>query len=774
MRCPEGHLLTLSTFGHLLSRQCSLCHGDIPRIAPRHRCWRCHYNLCYDCAVHLQWQKSGGTPVSVRRTSIPEEFEPVSGQVVAQLHKRAQKKQQGRQMSVSICKEHELADPATGTVRMLLHNRRRDGIADDCRFVAYSDDRPVVTTSPGGYPGGLSAVLRLRPELQQGISLAAFVLRRAQRLTDEVVGAEVALHQDGYDNYWQPRLPEATVTDGKQESLFSWMLGGGDLAAKMQLLCSVTQLILEQQPMVAEVGVPAKIFGDIHGQLRDLLLLFYFYGGPDPGAEGNDMHYIFNGDFVDRGAHQLESLAFLFSLKILYPDRVWLNRGNHEDALQNRKVTRDGFVGFDKACSRLLGVKKGPQIFEAAHRAFEWLPLAARIGGKILVVHGGLGDGRWTLDQLRSVQRPLESHRLERELGGVVYNVLWSDPLLADRYNPMETFGAHQSPRSQVKNMQNFGRDVTERFCKQEGLGMVVRSHQFKRSGRCFELMHDGWLMRIFSARNYCGRHLNDGGFLLVGRSEASPETLLVKPQSVERVKIEGSEAADGPIEPYCPSNHLMQVVHKEAAAFTDCLAHLAKQHLTQVCEECDQLVDQDSLYFVCRGCCDYCLCLHCASANSANGKLPADDSDDSDAESQLREADAVPMSIVPEEPVIPRPVATVPTCLPTRTLRDLCAAVTATTSTSPSVVASSTFVAIASAAGAPAPMITAATTTPIRFTAHSGSVRITLQVLRPVSQPSHKHQLPTLLMREPASFVLAAPSKEGVQVTTHSAVFQV
>ena len=38
------------------------------------------------------------------------------------------------------------------------------------------------------------------------------------------------------------------------------------------------------------------------------------------------MSYIFNGDFVDRGAHQLEIIVLLFSLKALYPEQATLLR----------------------------------------------------------------------------------------------------------------------------------------------------------------------------------------------------------------------------------------------------------------------------------------------------------------------------------------------------------------------------------------------------------------------------------------------------------------
>ena len=40
--------------------------------------------------------------------------------------------------------------------------------------------------------------------------------------------------------------------------------------------------------------------------------------------------YLFNGDFVDRGAWGMEVIFTLFSYKLLNPDSFFLVRGNHE------------------------------------------------------------------------------------------------------------------------------------------------------------------------------------------------------------------------------------------------------------------------------------------------------------------------------------------------------------------------------------------------------------------------------------------------------------
>ena len=82
------------------------------------------------------------------------------------------------------------------------------------------------------------------------------------------------------------------------------------------------------------IHCPVTICGDIHGHFRDLIELFKI-GGQVP-----DTNYIFMGDFVDRGFHsvllfmtlheQVETITLLVLLKVRYPDRVFLIRGNHE------------------------------------------------------------------------------------------------------------------------------------------------------------------------------------------------------------------------------------------------------------------------------------------------------------------------------------------------------------------------------------------------------------------------------------------------------------
>ncbi|XP_056146741.1 serine/threonine-protein phosphatase with EF-hands 2-like [Lampris incognitus] len=122
------------------------------------------------------------------------------------------------------------------------------------------------------------------------------------------------------------------------------------------------------------------ICGDLHGQLEDLLLIFYKNGLPS-----SEKPYVFNGDFVDRGKNSLEILLILFAFLLVYPNDVHLNRGNHEDHIVNLRY------GFTK---EVLGKYRvhGKKILKLLQKIFTWLPLATVIDHKVLIVHGGISD----------------------------------------------------------------------------------------------------------------------------------------------------------------------------------------------------------------------------------------------------------------------------------------------------------------------------------------------------------------------------------------------
>lgn len=232
-------------------------------------------------------------------------------------------------------------------------------------------------------------------------------------------------------------------------------------------------------------GKKVTIVGDTHGQFYDVLNLFQRFG-----FVSDDHIYLFNGDFVDRGSWSCEVALYLYVLKILYPKSIYINRGNHETNDMNKTY------GFTDECEH----KYSKKIFEAFAESFGALPYAALINGSYLCMHGGLfSDDNVTLADIKNYNRFPSSGSTQPPREGIPMELLWTDP----QPEP------GRSPSKRGIGMQ-FGPDITEKFCNKNKIRKVLRSHEVRMGG--VEEEHNGRLITVFSAPNYCDATGNLGG----------------------------------------------------------------------------------------------------------------------------------------------------------------------------------------------------------------------------------------------------------------------
>jgi serine/threonine-protein phosphatase 2A catalytic subunit len=239
-------------------------------------------------------------------------------------------------------------------------------------------------------------------------------------------------------------------------------------------LCSKVKELFIKEPNIQIVHCPVTVCGDIHGQFHDLLELFKV-GGYAP-----DTNYLFLGDYVDRGCFSVESVSLLLALKLKYPNRIFLLRGNHE----SRQTSQ--MYGFYDECFKKYG--NNPGIWNTFMDLFDFLPLCALIENKILCLHGGLSPNIQTLEEINQLDR-----KQELPHDGPMSDLLWSDP--------EEREGWGQSPRGAGFV---FGGDISSKFNFTNKLSLIVRAHQLMQGG--YQFIHDNNVCTIFSAPNYCYR----------------------------------------------------------------------------------------------------------------------------------------------------------------------------------------------------------------------------------------------------------------------------
>jgi len=245
--------------------------------------------------------------------------------------------------------------------------------------------------------------------------------------------------------------------------------------SEVKSLCQKAREILIEESNVKRVDAPVTICGDIHGQFFDLLELFRV------GGECPDTNYLFLGDFVDRGHHSVESFLLLLAIKVRYPERITLIRGNHE----SRQITQ--VYGFYDECLRKYG---SLNVWRYCTDIFDYLILAAVIEDKIFCVHGGLSPNIKTLDDIQVLDRKQE---VPHE--GAMCDLMWSDP------EDIEGWGLSARGAGYL-----FGQDAVKTFNQVNNIDLICRAHQLVMEG--FKVMFDGALVTVWSAPNYyyrCG-----------------------------------------------------------------------------------------------------------------------------------------------------------------------------------------------------------------------------------------------------------------------------
>lgn len=287
------------------------------------------------------------------------------------------------------------------------------------------------------------------------------------------------------------------------DSMIETLLKHKDLrVAEVQQLCYKAREILADEGNVNYISSPVTICGDIHGQFFDLQKLFRI-GGQIP-----DTKYLFLGDYVDRGFYSIGTFLLLLALKVRYPDRLYLLRGNHEC----KQITQ--VYGFYDECIRRYG---SPIVWRYCTDVFEYLTLAVVIDEKVFCVHGGLSPIIVSIDHIHNLDR-----RVEIPSQGPMCDLLWSDP--------DDKPGWNMSPRGAG---YLFGPNTVSYFNHMNDIELICRAHQLVMEG--FKWHFDKSTITIWSAPNYCYRCANVAAIMQLKSSGEKDFLIFSEDYDVER-----------------------------------------------------------------------------------------------------------------------------------------------------------------------------------------------------------------------------------------------
>ncbi|KAH9965239.1 Metallo-dependent phosphatase [Russula dissimulans] len=262
--------------------------------------------------------------------------------------------------------------------------------------------------------------------------------------------------------------------------------------------------VLAAEPNVLRVKGPVTVVGDIHGQYYDLMKIL------EVGGKITETNYLFLGDYVDRGCFGIECLLYLYALKIWYPDRLFLLRGNHEC----RHLTE--YFTFKRECLH----KYSERVYDACIESFCALPVAGLLDGKFFCVHGGISPELNTVSDIDRINRFMEPAST-----GLLCDMLWSDPVPNFGHEDEPSQHSHIVPRGQMWAPNHtrgcsfyFTYDAVIKFLERNDLLGVIRGHEAQDAGyvmfRKTPTKKFPSVITVFSAPNYLDAYHNRGAVL--------------------------------------------------------------------------------------------------------------------------------------------------------------------------------------------------------------------------------------------------------------------
>ena len=259
----------------------------------------------------------------------------------------------------SILQAHTLAPPARGS---LVFGGPAYEMASLCASILVGNE--VKEHVQSGHPAGM-------PQLPQKHDFN-IPQARTSTTTDCACTAPTAAVLGQCDGHGaDEQLVNLVVNTFRQGTGYERYVNTQTFSNHLVKLSKLAAQCMSKEERLLSLQSPIHIFGDIHGNLKDL----HFFSDNlwKFGADVTDSKFLFLGDYVDRGQQSLEVVTYLFAL-------------NEVRSMNDQRWP----TSFKGQCRRRFGEAIGMKVWEEINCAFDCMPLAAVVDESIFCCHGGV------------------------------------------------------------------------------------------------------------------------------------------------------------------------------------------------------------------------------------------------------------------------------------------------------------------------------------------------------------------------------------------------
>eukprot|EP01125_Pyxidicula_operculata_P022959 TRINITY_DN970_c2_g2_i3.p1 TRINITY_DN970_c2_g2~~TRINITY_DN970_c2_g2_i3.p1 ORF type:complete len:550 (-),score=76.18 TRINITY_DN970_c2_g2_i3:1920-3569(-) len=441
-----------------------------------------------------------------------------------------------------------------------VNSNEQDEILIDAEEDNIDDGQPEITISPSVREIDIDGtLLTLIPSLAFSLETAKILQKNQANVltnTDKSYQEEIhlaksiiALLKVGFQKI-NTNNNINNINQDSQSHTHKWSSSQDSLRIRflstLKNLCLISSKILREDEMLLNINSPAYVLGDLHGSYKDLD--FFSRTIWNLGVDFSPCKLVFLGDFVDRGPHSVELVAYLLALKVMHPKQVFLIRGNHEFRSVNGNINQPN--SFLNTCIAACSGNRtqGEVLWEMFNLVFEWMPIAATINKRVFCCHGGIPRITTTINaesidilgSILSIRRPLKDADVTHDSTCLALDILWSDPAPSEMETSLLLLNTSSNGfgpnKLRGENILVFGTKALDAFFEKTKCTHLIRAHQPPNLG--FHLAKGGRVITVFSSSHYCGKN-NSAGVVFVNKNEVKVAITAHRPKpGEEKIKL--------------------------------------------------------------------------------------------------------------------------------------------------------------------------------------------------------------------------------------------